>query len=215
MATPLADQFLEHDSSDVVPLPDHFLERDPSFIVPEDIHIVEDLVDSPDYYAGDTQYNTSPINEERTTGVLHLSPNAISEMRNEGLALRHQASAFSTTSLNPNRTMVEFDQAALRHKPSTFSTTSLYPNRTAVELDELDPSGVKQLQRTTSKENYNASEVTLNVLEVGDGPFDLERFLRSLMKQYVASLPPNLYAQTHSSSTGWTRRRTSRLVNSV
>lgn len=59
----------------------------------------------------------------------------------------------------------------------------------AVDIDHFDPAGVKQLQRTLSKQSDDphaaacCSELTLNGLEIGDGPFDLEKFLRTMMKQ--------------------------------
>ena len=83
----------------------------------------------------------------------------------------------------------------LRHQPSNETGASQYPNRTAVELDTFDPAGVEDLRRTLTKasqgrpnDSRSFSDITLDCLEIGDGPFDLEKFLRSLVKQYVYSV---------------------------
>ena len=77
------------------------------------------------------------------------------------------------------------------HRMSNVSGSSVqYPNHTAVELDHFDPMGMKQLKRTIvdkSNQEHRAStsnsDITLSGLEVGDGPFDLDKYLRNVMKQ--------------------------------
>ena len=67
------------------------------------------------------------------------------------------------------------------------------PTRPTVDLDFFDPAGMQELQRTLTNQSQAAkdpshSDLTLNGLEIGDGPFDLEKFLRKVMKQYVPHL---------------------------
>ena len=76
----------------------------------------------------------------------------------------------------------------VRKQTSTETSKSQYQNRTAVELDHFDPSGVKHLKRTLTQASQGPkhasasySDITLDGLEVGDGPVDLEKFLRKLM----------------------------------
>ena len=57
-----------------------------------------------------------------------------------------------------------------------------------VSIDHFDPEGMQQLQRTLSNKkegdpSASSSDFTLNGYEIGDGPFDLAKFLRGLMKQ--------------------------------
>lgn len=62
------------------------------------------------------------------------------------------------------------------------------PNHAAVSLDVLDPSGVHELRRTYTRKSQKthhsnaSSDLTLADFEVGDGPFDFEKFLRNVMK---------------------------------
>ena len=89
---------------------------------------------------------------------------------------------------------------SLRHRPSNVTTVSQsHPNHSTVNLDFFDPSGTQELKRALSRKSQHGqesscSDKTLNDLEVGDGPFDLERFLRNLMNKYVMTITAYLYA---------------------
>lgn len=102
------------------------------------------------------------------------------------------AAASSSTSLPDNEAHAQRDGLpSLRQQMSTVSagSSSAYPNRTAVELDHFDPAGMKQLKQTASRRTADgtaaasSSDFTLHGLEIGDGPFDFEKFLRGVMKQ--------------------------------
>lgn len=82
-------------------------------------------------------------------------------------------------------------RASLRNMPSNLSrASSAYPNQTAVELDHFDPTGMKQLKRKLTEDDpshhpahgaflaASHSDLTLHCCEIGDGPFDFDKFLR-------------------------------------
>ncbi|KIP09940.1 hypothetical protein PHLGIDRAFT_102023 [Phlebiopsis gigantea 11061_1 CR5-6] len=77
-------------------------------------------------------------------------------------------------------------------QPSVFAAGQSTPTRPTVDLDFFDPAGMQELQRTLTNQsqvakNPSHSDLTLNGLEIGDGPFDLEKFLRKIMKQMDAA----------------------------
>lgn len=113
------------------------------------------------------------------------------------------------------------DQQSLRHRPSNITTASKSnPNHSTVNLDFFDPAGAQELRRTLSRKSKeghdpSSSDLTLNGLELGDGPFDLERFLRNLINKCVPRCILSLLVLNDFFLSGGIRPTTSRGVSSA
>jgi hypothetical protein len=132
------------------------------------------------------------------------------------LSVEEQRSAFSPGGAN------DACSASFRNKSSNISITSQQPDRTAAELNFFDPSNVNGLKQTMTKASQGQgcgscsdSELTLNCLEIGDGPFNLERFLRTVMKQCVIFTAYSRILRYNPLLLGLARPRISRLVKLV
>jgi ATP-binding cassette, subfamily G (WHITE), member 2, SNQ2 len=63
----------------------------------------------------------------------------------------------------------------------------IHSNVSHVQIDHFDPAGVAELQQTLSRATHQTGFSGVTLTGLGDGPFDLEKVLRHLMRRFVVS----------------------------